>query len=298
MGVVGRELDREGPLEAILQVLRPLGHAQLFRPDGDVALLAGAVVVADQPPIALAAADRPADHDVGIVRLDRDVAALAAARLVPLGRRDGAVDRHAGQADRSVVLLGAVDPIGEAVVDGDVVHLGSRLVELGRPGTPAVEGDAGAAVVAVDHAMRVLRVDPVVVVVAVGRRHLGEGDAAVDRLPELEIEHPDGVGILRVGAEVVEVPGAPAQVALVAHALPGVAVVVGAEERAVLGLDDGPDAARFRCGGREADPSENALGQLGLPADLLPGVAAVEGAEEPAPRPAADQLPGPADRLP
>ena len=246
---MGRDDNREGPLEAVFEVPGALAQAHQLGPHRDVAFLPRPVIVAQQPPVALAAADRPAEDDVGIVRPHRDVATLAAARLVPLSLGDGAAYREAGDAEGRVVLLRAVDAVGHLRIGGDVVELGRGLVVEGGPRGTAVEGDAGAAVVALDHAPRVARVDPQVMVIAVRRGHRRKGAAAVGRLPALQVEHPDGVGILRVGVEVHVIPGAPPQLAVFAEPLPRLAAVIRAEQRAVLGLDQRPDAVRF--GGRD-----------------------------------------------
>ena len=56
---------------------------------------------------------------------------------------------------------------------------------LSHTGLAAVEGDAGPAVVPLDHAARVVGVDPQVMVIVVGGAHLGEGPAPIHRLPAL-----------------------------------------------------------------------------------------------------------------
>src|SRR5688572_18040733 len=101
--------------------------------------------------------------------MDGDVAAFACTRRVAIGPGDGALFRGAGYADAAVVLLCAVDAVGQLVVDVNVVELAGHLVVDGAPGLAAVEGDVGAAVVALDHALRIGRIDPEVVVVAVQR---------------------------------------------------------------------------------------------------------------------------------
>ena len=58
-------------------------------------------------------------------------------------------------ADRGIVLLRAVEPIRVLVVDGDVIELCGELVVDGRPGVAAVVRHTGAAVVALNHALRV-----------------------------------------------------------------------------------------------------------------------------------------------
>ncbi|MEZ4572318.1 MAG: hypothetical protein R2849_18775 [Thermomicrobiales bacterium] len=69
-----------------LHRLRAAAHADNFRPGGNEAFVACAVV-AHQPAVAEAGADRAAVDDVLIIRVDRDVTGFAAAGLDPfLGR--------------------------------------------------------------------------------------------------------------------------------------------------------------------------------------------------------------------
>ena len=60
----------------------------------------------------------------------------------------------------NAVLLRAEEVIREAIVHGHVIELRGRLVELRRPVLAAIDGDGGAAVVAIDHALRVGWIDP------------------------------------------------------------------------------------------------------------------------------------------
>ena len=66
----------------------------------------------------------------------------------------------------------------------------------------------------------VVGIDPEVVVVAVRRRDLGEGRAAVGRLPHLQVGDVDRVGVDRVGDDVGVVPGPVHQVAVGRHLAP------------------------------------------------------------------------------
>src|SRR2546427_242129 len=125
--------------------------------------------------------------------MHRDVTALRGANGIAVAPGDGASVGARRHADGCVVLLCPVYPVGELVVRGDMVELRGELVINGRPGVTAVEGDAGTAVVAFDHALGVTWVDPQVVVVAVRCGDLGERSPAVDRFPGLVVEDPDRV---------------------------------------------------------------------------------------------------------
>ena len=252
----------------------------------------------DEPAHAGPAPDGAADDDGGVARLHRDVAALAAARLHPVGRGDRAAVGLARQADRPVVLLRAVDPVRLLVVRAHVVELRGRLVVDGRPRLRAVERHAGAAVIALDHPAGARRIDPEIVVVPVRGRHLDERLAAVDRLPERVVRHPHGVDVGRIGEHVHVVPGTAAEPGLLARALPGGAAVIGAEERAVLGFDQRVDAPAIGRGDGDADPSEDAARQSGVARDVGPRVAAVGRFPERRVRPAAGHAPRGTLRLP
>ena len=277
---MGREHDRIGPLEADLgrvAVEHPLG------PDGDETDLLGAVVVALEGVAAAGRrADRADEHDVRIVGLDRDVAALGGTRRVAVAPRDGA---HAGAArhrDRGVVLLASVDHVRELVVDVEVVELRGRLVVDRRPRVAGGERHPGTAVVGADHAVGILRIDPEAVVVAVGCDELGELVATVDRLPRLHVEHEHRVGVGRMGDDVHVVPGPPRQLGLARGLDPRVAVIVAAVQAALttFGFDHRPHPTPL--GGRDgdADLAERAVGQTRVLREVRPGVAAVVGAPQ------------------
>ena len=296
---MGGDDDGIGPGEA-LRVLAGAVATHRLRPGGDEAHLVDAVVVALQRVAAAGGGADGADvDDLRVVGADDDVAALAAAGEVAVAPGDAGVVDAAGHGQAGVVLLRAVDVVRIPGVGGEVIELGGRLVEDRRPGGAAVDGDVGAAVVALDHAAGIRGVDPEVVVVAVRGGDLGEGLAAVAALPELEVVDVDRVGVPRVGGEVDVVPGAGDQVLLVGDFLPVVAVVVGAVEAALLGvLDQGPDAAGPGRRGGDADLAQGAGGQVGAAADVLPGLAAVDAAPEAAAGAAAADLPEGAVGLP
>src|SRR5438067_13328238 len=87
------------------------------------------------------------------------------------------------------------------------------------------------------------------------------------------------------------VPGPQAEGALRVQLLPGVAAVVRADQAALLGLDDRPDAAGLRPD-RHADAPLDTARQARVVGDVGPGIAAVGRAVEAAVRTAALQAPG------
>ena len=261
--------DREVPLEAVLQRLGACPH-RVVRPHVDAATQAAAVVLAHE-----VAAVAAAEHHVRLAGLRRQPPALAAGGVLPVALADAGAAAAVADAHRAVVLLAAVDPVRRVVVDGDAVELRRRLVVDRRPGRAAVRRHARAAVVALDHALRILRIDPQVMVVAVRHADGRERLAAVRRLVERDVQHVDGVHRLRIGVDARVVPRALTQVAVLVDALPRAAGVVAAEQAAVLGLDLRVEALLVRRRGADAGDAEHALGHAGLVVQRLPTVAAV-----------------------
>ncbi len=116
--------------------------------------------------------------------------------------------RLARDDDGRVVLLRAIQLVGELIVQPDAVELAGHLVQLRRPRAAAVERHVGAAIVRLNHDVAVLRIDPDVVIVAVRCAQQRERLAAVGRFEEALRPGIDDVRIGRIGAErgVVERP--------------------------------------------------------------------------------------------
>src|SRR5215211_8889081 len=124
VGRVRRKEDRKGPLKAVFETLRPDAPTEQLRPDGDVAHLSGAVVVVGHDVVVDVTAGRTGCHDVpGLVRLDPDVSAFTTTGDIPGALMDRRVGRPAGQAQGGVVLLRAIDPVGELIVGDHVIEL-------------------------------------------------------------------------------------------------------------------------------------------------------------------------------
>ena len=110
-------------------------------------------------------------------------------------------------------------------------------------------------------------------------RDLLEIRAAVGGLPQVHVERPQHVGILRVGEDVVVVPRPLGQIRVVGEMRPGLAAIVRAVDALVgaRGVDDRPHTVGSRRRQSDADAALVALRQAGLAAQIRPGVAAVGG---------------------
>ena len=131
-------------------------------------------------------------------------------------------------AQGGVVLLCAIDAVGEVVVGGYSVKLRCGLVEVGRPGVAAIEADLTATVIGNNHTGGVFRRNPQVMVVAMGwlSWYSLEGCAAIAGGEEAHVEHIDAIFILTIGIDAGVVPGALPQVSVVIGFGPGLAAVI------------------------------------------------------------------------
>ena len=291
VAVVGRDQQREGPLEAVPELFRR-PSAGALGPHLDVAELAVALVVADHDAASGARPRRAGPHDVRVLGVRRGESALAAAHRMPVAARDRAAPEAAVEAVRRPaearpVLPVPKDVVRNRVVDGDVVHLRHR--QLGaEPRDAAVDRDRDALVVAHQPAVGVGGVDPEVVIVAAGARTPLQRRArapAVNRACEGRREEHRLVGIVGEHAAVVVVAGAAAEVAVVRHELPRGTAVVGTPELArvgrlslprhpVTGLDQRVDPVRVRGRHAQADLAHR-TGRQPAPFELRPGVARI-----------------------
>ena len=270
VGVVRRDVDRDRPLEAVLEVL---GVMPVDVPEADVVLLllSGPHVVEAETALAVRV-----DH-VRISGLRDRRTGLAATDRLPVGgvAAGAGVGRIARHRDRGVVLLAGIEPVGEGVAHVHLVELGGGLVFLGGPGFAAVDRHVRAAVVRLDLDVRVVGVDPEVVVVAVGRELPLPGHAAVGGLEVALGQAPQRVRIGRVGVEVVVVEGAVPDRLEVAHLPPAVPLVIRAEHPAFVGrrLDEHVDPGGIGRRDREVRFAAESLREPVL--EFFPGVAAV-----------------------
>ena len=235
-------------------------------------------------------------HDVRVAGVERDPAGLAAERE-PVAGLDHAVVAVRQDADRRAVLLRAIDPVREAVVGDHVIELPGRLVVLAAPGLPSVDRQRRAAVIAVDHAARIVGIDPQAVMIAVRRRQEIEGLAAVLRAEHPGVERVDRVGLPGIGEDVAEVPGALAEPLVAVDPRPGRAGVVAAVQPALGGLDRGVDPRRVGRRYRDADPAVDP-GRQPAAGQPLPGRATVDRLVQPRAGPARRQVPRQAPHLP
>ena len=283
-------IDRQGGVPAEPQ----LGAVRLRR--ADVLAHPGSQVPAPQVPLL---AHRVALQ--GIDRIGPCVESVPETDLLPVMIADAAVFPHGVRpAPGAVVLHAAVNVVGDIQVHGDVVVLGQRQVVHESPGLAAVVTECHAAVVPVNHVIRIVRIDPQGVVVGMDlpERHEDlERLAAVVGNADQGPEIVDAVGPLRVHLDVGVVERALDGGRLRVYRHPRLAAVRRPDQSAALRLHQGVDDARIGPGDRHADPSEIAGRQAVLLRESLPVPAAVDRDEQSRSRPAGSEEPRPSTKI-
>ena len=185
--------------------------------------------------------------------IGHDKAALATACFEPILPSNDARVGAASDTDVGVVLLRAINVVGERIVHSHVIKLRSRLVVLRCPSFAAVGRDAAAAVIRVCDAIWVRRINPESVVIAVTRGQESEIFSTIDRSKESGVYKVNCVGGLRVSINFAEIPGALTKPAIVIRARPMLPGIIRAVEPAFLGFDDCIDAIGIGSRNRDAD---------------------------------------------
>src|SRR6266581_3938610 len=120
-------------------------------------------------------------NDVRIARGNGNVAAFASAHSLPVRAVDVSAVAGSGNTNGGIVLLRAIDAVRKIVVRGHMIELRGGLIPLRGPILAAIDGNGCAAVIAVDKAIGIVRINPQAVVIAVRGIEAFEGFAAVVR---------------------------------------------------------------------------------------------------------------------
>ncbi len=213
------------------------------------------------------------DH-IGVIGVKSEICAFTACHRIPVLPVDTLVAGTADDGNGRVVLLPPIDIIREPVVRNDPVKLGRRLVFLGTPGLTAVSGDIGPAVIGIDHDPVVLRVDPQVVVIPVGRCDGLKCFSPVDGACHRGIQHIDALRVLRVRKNLHIIPGAGHIDPVLVDLPPGFTPVVRPVDTCLLplGFQDGVYQAGLCTGGGNPRFPEGFRKPFG---ELFPGTAPV-----------------------
>ena len=127
------------------------------------------------------------------------------------------------RADCAAVLLRAGDPIRKTIVGRDAINLRRCLVVPGTPGHRAIDAHNRALIGAEHHAPGIVGINPELMKViargiAFDRR---PGLAGVGRAIHRRVHHVNGIGVLGIGSNFLEVPTAIPQTLVAGKSGPG-----------------------------------------------------------------------------
>ena len=155
-----------------------------------------------------------------------------------------------------------------------MVELGRRLVTLRGPACASVRAHIGAAVVGLNHPVRIIGIDPQPVIVAMRNADRPEGLSTIVGAVHACVENVDTIHGAGIGKNMRVVKGPLAVAAVIIHQCPVLASIIGAEQSAFVRFDQRPDAVPISISDRHANPADSAAGQP-VRFQSLPGRAAV-----------------------
>ena len=177
-------------------------------------------------------------HDVGIPGINRNVAAFSTTHRIPIPFGNAKTGRAAGNTDGAIVLLGPVHAVRKLAVHGHMVELRGGIFLI-RPAFSTIITDVGTPIIGFNHALRVVGINPQVVVVPMGCGNGLKGFAAIGGFVKADIQHVHRFRRFGVSNDVgiIKCPLAKILVAVGAH--PGFAAILRPKNPALFGLDDG-----------------------------------------------------------
>ena len=197
---------------------------------------------------------------VDVIRIswiDEGVKTVAVKNVFPLRVGDAAgIFRLANPA--TVILQSAVNPIRIGVVHAHMIELRDRKIVRFPPSVAAIVGVPNAAVVARNDRLRIARIDPDrvhIAVRAVEAADRGETFAAVFTQNERAVRFENAIRIFWIDGQVREIKRAPDHPVAFVALRPRLSAIIGNKERAVGRFDEGVNALRIRRRDRDREPA-------------------------------------------
>ena len=188
-----------------------------------------------------------------------DVPAFATRCRLPIPFANS-TSSQAVNSNGTIVLLSSVDSVGKMVVGRHSVELSGRLIHATGPVRTSAETDLAAAIVRDDQMVRVIGVDPKVVVINVGRSNPAKRLASVLASPEPNVQAVDFVNVVRASIDSRVVPSSLAEVATFVDFAKALAAIVAAKQSAFVRFDYCPDPFGIDRRNGNANDANFALG--------------------------------------
>src|SRR5206468_10531106 len=122
--------------------------------------------------------------------------------------------------------------------------------------------------------IRILRIDPKSVVIAVTRWQQIKSFSAINRTKQPGVQKVNCVSGFRVSIDFAEIPGALPKAAVIIYTGPMLSGVIGTIKAALFRLDDRINAVRIGTGHRDADLTEDSFRQA-IALEMFPGNAII-----------------------
>ena len=142
-----------------------------------------------------------------------------------------------------------------------MIELRRRLVGFGRPALSSIVRHARPAVIGHNHPLRMRRIDPQGVIVAMRDTNDLETFSAVGGAVNAGVEHVDGVGIFGVRKKVMKIPGALREAVVRVDEFPAFASIFAPVKSAFFRLNDGVHSIPIRARHGNADSPQHSAWQ-------------------------------------
>ena len=180
-----------------------------------------------------------------------------------------------------IVLLSAIDAVGEVIVGGDAIKLCGGLVVIRRPVYTAIERDLPTAIVSNHHPFAIVGCDPKVVVIAMRSADRRIGFATIIRTMESDIQHIDFIDILSPRVNSCVVPSALTQLAFIIHFRPTFTTIAGPKNATIFRFNDRPNSIGVDRRNIDTNNAERSLRKPFFARDFVPRFTAVRAFPKP-----------------
>ena len=227
-------------------------------------------------------ASAAAVNNVRIERIGCDITVLDYADRMPFAEGDGAIVPATGDAGGTTLLLAAADAIGKIGSYGNMVELRGGLVVPGTPGRSASERHQGALIADQKNNVRIVGVDPQILIVVAARRpaKTGPGFAAVVGLHGYGAGAINDVRILGIYFWNGKVAAADAsgRARIISRLVPAFSSVVGTVDRKHAGSSAESGIETMAIAGSNGDVNLREIFRETV-GQRMPGVSAIGGLE-------------------
>ena len=229
--------------------------------------------------------------DVRIIGFDRNEPAFAGPGKCILSEWYRAVFAGAGDTDAGVILLGRINPVGKLSVKIHAVELSRALVVNAGPAFPSIETDTGPSVIALDHSIRIFRIDPKIMIVSMGSGDFSETGSPIAGFPHLEVSEVHRIRMFWIRKDMAVIPGSVDQIPVFARSDPAFPIIVRTVKPGVFRFNDCPYPPALGWRKADSDFPESPFWKPSVVGDFFPTVSTIHASVDAASRTTALETP-------